>query len=157
MQRTWTLSCEKSEKPLNQGVIMQIEQLIENLSSELKLEAVPQKDKKGLYQLKVGSSTQVSIKELDPGVFFEARILPIPKEGNKEALFIYLMKANLLGQGTGGAAIGIDPSEKFFTLTLTLPFEINYRTFHESLEDYLNYIDYWKEEVTTFMEKGFMQ
>ena len=89
---------------------MQIEQLIENLSSELKLEAIPQKDKNGLYQLKVGSSPQISIKELDPGVFFEARILPIPKEGNKEALYIYLMKANLLHQGTGRGAIGIDSS-----------------------------------------------
>ncbi|MDN3508625.1 MAG: type III secretion system chaperone [Candidatus Neptunochlamydia sp.] len=136
---------------------MQVKQLIEDLSSELKLEVIPQKDKKGFYQLKVGSSPQVSIKELDSGMFFEARILPIPKEGNKEALFIYLMRANFLGQGTGGAAIGIDPSEKFFILTLTLPFEINYRTFHERLEDYLNYIDYWKEEVTTFIKKGFMQ
>ncbi|MDJ0651643.1 MAG: type III secretion system chaperone [Simkaniaceae bacterium] len=133
---------------------MQIEQLIEKLSLELKLETVPQKDEKGLYQLRVGSSPQIFVKELDLGVFFKTHILPIPKEGNKEALFIYLMKANLLGQGTGGATIGMDPSEKFFTLTFTLPSEINYRTFYEGLEDYLNYIDYWKEEVTTFMEKG---
>ena len=60
------------------------------------------------------------------------------------------MKANLLGQGTGGAAIGIDSSEKFFILTHTFPFEINYKTFHESLEDFLNYIDFWKEEITSF-------
>lgn len=130
---------------------MQLERLIENLSSELNLEAVPQKDKKGLYQLKVGSSPQISLRELDPGVFLETRILPIPKEGNKEALYIYLMKANLLGQGTGGGAIGIDPSEKFLTLSLTLPFEVNYKTFHESLEDFLNYIDFWKEEIPTFL------
>lgn len=136
---------------------MQVEQLVENLCSELKLEAVPQKDKNGLFQLKVGSSPQVSIKELDPGAFLSARILPIPKEENKEALFIYLMKANLMGQGTGGATIGIDPSEKFITLTLILSFELSYRIFHESLEDYLNYIDFWKEEITTFMEKGLIQ
>ena len=129
---------------------MQLERLIENLSSELKLGAIPQKDKNGFYQLKVGDSAQVMAKELDPGVFLGAKILPLPKEGNKEALFIYLMKANLLGQGTGGGAIGIDPSEKFLTLSLTLPFEVNYKTFHESLEDFLNYIDFWKEEVVRF-------
>ena len=61
------------------------------------------------------------------------------------------MKANLLGQGTGGAAIGIDPSEKFFTLSEVLEFEVNYKTFHEKLEDFLNYIDYWKEEVPKLM------
>ncbi len=129
---------------------MHLERLIENLSSELKLGAIPQKDKNGLYQLKIGDSPQVMVKELDPGVFLGGKILPLPKEGNKEALFIYLMKANLLGQGTGGGAIGIDPSEKFLTFSLTLPFEVNYKTFHESLEDFLNYIDFWKEEVVRF-------
>ncbi|MEM8727954.1 MAG: type III secretion system chaperone [Chlamydiota bacterium] len=136
---------------------MKIEALIDKLSSELKLEVVPQKDRKDLYTLKIGSSPRVSIKELEPGAFFEARIFPIPKQENKEALFIYLMKANLLGQGTGGAVIGIDHSEKFFSLTLTLPFEIDYRIFHDSLEDYLNYIDYWKEEIAIFIEKGFIR
>ena len=132
---------------------MHIEQLIENLSSELKLKLIPKKDEKGLYQLKIGFSPQISIEELELGVFFQAPILPISQKVNKEDLFIYLMKANLLGQGTGGSVIGIDSSEQFFTLTLILPFEINYRIFHESLEDYLNYIDYWKEEITTFMKE----
>lgn len=129
---------------------MDLDRLVENLASELKLDAIPQKDKKGFYQVKIGGSPTVSLKALEPGVFMTAQILPIPKEGNKEALYIYLMKANLLHQGTGHGAIGIDPSEKFFTLSYTLPFEVNYRTFHEILEDFLNYIDYWKEEVPKF-------
>ena len=129
---------------------MDLDRLIENLATELKLEAAPQKDNKGLYQVKIGTSPTVSIKPLEPGLFMTAQILPIPKEGNKEALYIYLMKANLLHQGTGHGAIGIDPSEKFFTLSYTLPFELNYHTFHEVLEDFLNYIDYWKEEVPKF-------
>lgn len=133
---------------------MQLERLIETLSSEIKIEAIPQKNKDRLYQVKIGSSPQVSIKELDPGVFFRAKILSLPKEGNKEALFIYLMKANLLGQGTGGGAIGIDPSEKFLTLSLALSFEVNYKTFHEGLEDFLNYLDFWKEDVVRFQTQG---
>ncbi|MCB1109387.1 MAG: type III secretion system chaperone [Chlamydiia bacterium] len=126
---------------------MEVERLIEMLAAELKLPAIPQKDKNGAYQLKVNPSVTVSIRELNPGVFLHSTILSIPKEGNKEALFIHLMKANLLGQGTGGAAIGIDEKEKFFTLSQSLPFEVNYKTFHETLEDFLNYIDFWKEEV----------
>lgn len=129
---------------------MDLDRLVENLASELKLGAIPQKDKKGLYQVKIGGSPTVSLKALESGVFMTAQILPVPKEGNKEALYIYLMKANLLHQGTGHGAIGIDPSEKFFTLSYTLPFEVNYRSFHETLEDFLNYIDYWKEEVPKF-------
>lgn len=126
---------------------MDLERLLEMLAVELKLPAIPQKDKNGSYQLKIHPDMIVSVKELDPGVFLQSSILPIPKEGNKEALFIHLMKANLLGQGTGGAAIGIDEKEKFFILSQALPFEVNYRTFHETLEDFLNYIQFWKEEV----------
>jgi len=134
---------------------MEIEQLIEHLSSKLNLSAKSQKDVNGLYQLKIGTSPKISIKQLDPGVFFEAPIHVIPNQQNRETLFIYLMKANLLAQGTGGATIGIDPSEKFFTLTLSLSLEVNHKTFYEKLEDYLNYIDYWKEEITIFLSKGY--
>ena len=126
---------------------MDLERFIETLAEETKLEALLQKDKKGLFQLKIPPLTSISIKELNPGLFFSARIMELPKEGNKEALYIYLMKANLMGQGTGGAVIGITRSEKYLTLSQTLPFEVNYNIFYETLEDFLNYIDYWKEEV----------
>ena len=130
---------------------MELERLIEGLAEELKLDAVPQKDKNGVFQLKMGGLAQVSLSELEPGVFFSARIIELPKEKNKESLFIYLMKANLMGQGTGGSAIGIDASEKYLTLSHTLPFEVNYKTFRETLEDFLNYIDYWKEEIPRYL------
>ena len=126
---------------------MKVERLVEMLATELKLPAIPQKDKNGCYQLKINAEMIVSIKELEPGLFIQSPILPLPKEGNKETLFIHLMKANLLGQGTGGASIGIDENEKHLILSQTLPFEVNYKTFHETLEDFLNYTAYWKEEV----------
>jgi hypothetical protein len=129
---------------------MQAERLLEILAENLHLEAIPQKDKDGIYRLKLPPNFQVGVSELNPGVFFSSLILPIPKEGSKEALFIYLMRANLMGQGTGGGAIGIDPTEKFFTFSQSLPFEMNYQVFKESLEDFLNYITYWQEEIVRF-------
>ena len=129
---------------------MDLDRLIENLATKLKLDAVPQKNKKGHYPLQIGASPEVTVHPLDTGLFMTAKILPIPKEGNKEALFIYLMKANLLRQGTGGGAIGIDKEEQFFTLSYTLPFEVNDQVFYESLEDFLNYVDYWKEEIVKY-------
>ncbi len=65
----------------------------------------------------------------------------------KEDLFIYLMKANFLGQGTGGSAIGLDQDENFLTLSLVLPYDMNYIMFRDALEDFANYIDYWKAEL----------
>jgi hypothetical protein len=68
----------------------------------------------------------------------------------KEDLFIYLMRANLLGQGAGGARIGLDPDEKFLTLSSGLPYEMNYQTFKETIEDFANYLIYWRDEVAKF-------
>jgi len=129
---------------------MHAERLLENLAENLNLDAIPQKDKEGIFRLKLPPDFQIGISELSPGIFFSSIILPIPKEGSKEALFIHLMKANLMGQGTGGGAIGIDPTEKFFTLSQSFTFEMSYQFFKESLEDFLNYISYWKEEIVRF-------
>lgn len=61
-----------------------------------------------------------------------------------------LMKANFLGQGTLGGAIGIDDEEKFLTLSLTLPYDVNQRTFKEAVEDFANILDFWRDEVARF-------
>lgn len=68
----------------------------------------------------------------------------------REDLFIYLMRANLLGQGTGGSRIGLDANEKVLTLSLGLPYEMNYKIFKERFEDFVNFILYWREEIAKF-------
>ena len=65
----------------------------------------------------------------------------------KEELFIYLMRANLLGQATGGCRIGLSQNEKVLTLSLGLPYELNYSVFKEKFEDFVNYLVYWREEM----------
>src|SRR3990167_5969015 len=132
---------------------MHLDQILDPFYEEFKLGAPPQKDNKGNYPLRLSPAYEISLQELKPGIFFSSLIMPLSDEKNKEALFIYLMKANFLGQGTGGNVIGIDQSEKFLTLSLRLPFEVNYKTFKESLEDFINYLDYWREEVVLFERK----
>ena len=118
---------------------MRLEKLLELLVDDLKLGAIPQKDKNDIHQLMLLPDLQIGVSELDPGIFFSSLLLPIPKEGGKEALYIHLMKANLLGQGTGGGSIGIDSTEKYLTFSLTLSFEVSYTIFKESIEDFVNY------------------
>lgn len=129
---------------------MELERLLEILVEQLDLGPVPQKDKQGIHQLKILPDLEVGISELKPGLFLSSLISPIPKEGGKEALYIYLMKANLIRQGTGGGAIGIDPTEKYLTFSLSLSFEVNYNIFKESLEDFVNYVSYWRDEIPRF-------
>lgn len=86
--------------------------------------------------------------DLSPGAALRAPIQEVPK-AKREDLFCLLMRANLLGQGTGENRIGLDTQEKFLTLSLGLPYELNYKTFKDKLEDFINYLVYWKEEIAT--------
>jgi hypothetical protein len=117
---------------------------------EKHLGLVVSKDEKGLlgpYSLPINDEIVVYVKELSPGIVFKSVICPLFGASDREALFSYLMKANYIGQGTGGAIIAIDPEEKLLTLSLVLSYEVNYRIFKERLEEFINYLDYWKSEL----------
>jgi hypothetical protein len=98
---------------------------------------------------------QVQLRDLEPGVSMQADICPCPKT-KQEDLFIFLMRANLLGQGTGGSRIGLDNQEKSLTLSFGLPYEMNYQSFKENFEDFVNYLIYWREEVAKFEKETIM-
>lgn len=120
---------------------------LEKLCTELAI-PLPKLNAQKSYPLNVGDEC-VYIKDLDPGVGLSAKVCEAPKK-KREELFIYLMRANLLGQGTGGSRIGLDGDEKFLTLSLGLPYELNYAAFRETVEDFVNYVIYWREEVAKF-------
>lgn len=120
---------------------------LEKLCKELSINT-PKLNEHKVYPFKLGDEL-VAIKDLDPGMALYAQICEAPKK-KKEDLFIYLMRANLLGQGTGGTRIGLDSDEKFLTLSIGLPYELNYQIFRETIEDFVNYLIYWREEVAKF-------
>jgi len=126
---------------------MDIEGLIHKMVEELHLGDAPNKDKNGFFHLKIQPNLSILIKDLLPGLFVSAKIIELPKEGNNEALYLHLMQANVLGRDTGGGAIGIDITEKHLTLSQILPFAPEYKVFYETVEDFVNYIDYWKQKI----------
>lgn len=109
----------------------------------------PEKDKQGLYELNLGTKHPIILRDLEPGVYFFSRLCSPPVK-NTEQFYLYLMKANFLGQGTGGAVLGLERDQKFLTLSLTLPYEVNYPMFRENLEDFLNYSEYWRTEAENY-------
>ncbi len=126
-----------------------LEPLIRRLAEELELDEVPVREKDSAYQVLLNTDLKIRIQELDPGLAFWARIAPCPKE-KREDIFILLMKANFLGQGTGNNTIALDENENFLTLSSVLPYDMNYKTFKDALEDFANYRDYWKEEIIRY-------
>ena len=123
-----------------------LEQHITQLTADLGLSPPSPKDSTGYLQIQLNDDLAISLKDLSPGFAIVAKLGSI-QSPNQEELFIYLMKANFLGQGTGEQIIGIDPDEKFLTLSYSISYEINYPKFKEILEEFVNYLIYWKGEV----------
>lgn len=124
---------------------MMLKNLLQQLYQDLGLGTVPPADEQKMHHLKI-SFLDISMTDLDPGFYFSSNIGPLPKK-KKEDFLMLLMKANFLGQGTGGAALGLKDDESSLTLSLSLPYEMNYKTFKDSLEEFVNFIDYWKKEL----------
>ncbi|MCF7806240.1 MAG: type III secretion system chaperone [Simkaniaceae bacterium] len=68
-------------------------------------------------------------------------------ENDAEPLLLFLLNANYLGQGTGSSTLGLKPDTQTLTLTMPVEYEISYPEFKDVLEEYLNYYDYWIEEI----------
>jgi hypothetical protein len=100
----------------------------------------------------VVADTPITIQEKTPGFFITTEMTKTPQT-RKEEIFIKLMQANLLGQGTGGGVIGIDKQEKNLTLSLAISYEMNYQMFKETIEDFVNYSMYWQQEVEHLQEE----
>ena len=121
-----------------------LKNLLEQLCQDLGMETVPPVDEQKFHQMKIGTFN-IAMKDLDPGVYFSSNIGPLPKKKTEDFLML-LMKANFLGQGTGGATLGLKEDESFLTLSLSLPYEMNYKAFKDSLEEFANFVEFWKKE-----------
>jgi hypothetical protein len=123
-----------------------LESHIRQLALELEFSDMPLKNEEGFYPLILTEDIALLCKELEPGLLITSPIMTCP-EKFREALFTYLMKANFLGLSTGGAAIGLDAEEKFLTLSRIMPYDINYKTFKEAVEDFANFLELWRNEI----------
>jgi len=126
-----------------------VPKFLDKLCAELSISPVPKMNEKKVFPFRFSAGTVVSVFDLHPGVALQAVISPCPL-AKREDLFIYLMRANLLGQGTGGARIGLDEHEKNLTLSLGLPYEMEYPAFKEAFEDFVNHLIYWRDVVAKF-------
>ncbi|HSX38087.1 MAG TPA: type III secretion system chaperone [Chlamydiales bacterium] len=130
-----------------------VQKFLEKLSTELSTPAAQKAAEKGsdgkTYTFYFAEGTEIDFIDLYPGVEMRGAIAVCPV-GKREDLFLYLMRANLLGQGTGGARIGLDENEKNLTLSLGLPYEMEYRAFKEAFEEFANHLVYWRDVVAKF-------
>jgi len=122
-----------------------VEELLEVLAARLHL-PVPFRKEDTAYHVAITGQHTITAFPLATSFLLWARISACPVQRREECLTL-VMRANFLGQGTGGAVIGLDAEEKYLTLSLTIPYEVEFKTFNELLDDFVNYVDYWREQV----------
>ncbi|MBN2478897.1 MAG: type III secretion system chaperone, partial [Parachlamydiales bacterium] len=131
--------------------IRMTQELIERFVKELAIE-MPEMEKDKSYRISINEKIAFKLWNLEPGFYFHADLDIIPTE-KKEDFFAYVMSANLLGAGTGDNRIGLDNDEKFLTLSYELSYAPKYEEFKEKLEEFVNYISYWKEQILKYKKE----
>lgn len=128
-----------------------LEKLLLKLAEDLELGSCPAKDPKGAYPLPLGEKQLILCSETQEEILLTAPVAALAQERQEEVCTL-LMRANFLGQGTGKSVLGLDESEKTLTLSLVLPYEMDYPSFKASLEEFSNYLGYWQEELAALQE-----
>ena len=127
-----------------------VKSYIEKLQHELKLEESFATEVKDVYAFPVTEEISVLISELPrEGFSLMCTFADCPKEDIEE-LFTEALRANLLGEGTDRAVLGLDEKGEKLTLTRDVDSPVRYEEFRDILEDFLNSIDFWIKEVSSY-------
>ena len=133
-----------------ENITLMLEKILKEFMSHLEL-APPTKDSLGFWILHLHHELRISVKELPQGCYLYSNLVPYPTK-KLEELFVFLMQGNFLGEKTGESTIGLDFEEKFLTLSHVLPYELDYKSFKESIEEFVNFLDYWRDEIEKFLK-----
>jgi hypothetical protein len=119
--------------------------LMEELSKELRMDPPLRPDDDGKYTLFFQPEITVDIADYQTGFSLYCIIGSIP-EANVEAFYTRVLLGNLFGQGTTGAVLGLNDDGKL-TVSREVPYAIEYKGFRDILEDFLNTIEFWQDEI----------
>lgn len=103
-------------------------------------------DENKIYSLDFGKDLVVRYSDLHPGVNFMSILGKLPDK-NREVLVSSLMHLNLFGNGTGGGVFGYSEENKSLTFTTAVPYRLQFGEFKNALEDFVNFVDFWKSEL----------
>jgi Tir chaperone protein (CesT) family len=130
-----------------------LQEFIHKLCDDLEIDTKPTINEKLEYTFSLLDDIELYMIEFEDHAFIRCNIAEL-KDEKKAELLAFLMNENFLGQGTGRTTIGIDESEKNLTLSLLMPYELNYIFFKEKIEDFVNFVYYLRDEITKFFSEN---
>lgn len=130
-----------------------LETLVNQLSSNYQFPIEFFKEPSRHYILKIDQDTALTFRELEKGFLIQSAVDLAPKE-NAEELFLLLLKANFLGQGTKGSYLALNESGETLLFLHEQTNQLNYPQFKEKIEEFVNYLNYWKLRVKEEIKKN---
>lgn len=91
----------------------------------------------------------INLREINGTIELAAELGHCPAAA-KEELLQLLLRGNLLGEGTGDAVLAADTAGQSIRLIQRLPSEQPYGEFMQRLEGFVNYADYWAQQVEKY-------
>lgn len=119
---------------------------MEQLERELDIGEPLARPSAGAYLIPLNNDLSVTVTFFPHGFSLLSEFAETPKE-NEETVYTEMLNANLFGQGTRGATLGMNDRGNLLTISRVVDYNIEYRDFKELIEDFINTIDFWKERV----------
>lgn len=96
------------------------------------------------YLLHISNEIKIEIIPMENGGLFFRSNLFLFLLPDKETVYRHLLEANFLYQSTLGTTLGMDPNEKYITLSKYIYTSVDKTLFWDSLEQFCNAWDYLK-------------
>ena len=125
---------------------MELDTLMEELSRELELDAPLESEVPNVYTLPLDETIAVIVSKTPEGLLLTCTLAPAPHL-HREDFFEELLHANLFGQGTEQAVLGLTDDGNTVTLSHHIKEELSYSTFSDILEDFISSVDFWRGEA----------
>lgn len=122
---------------------------VQTLTKDLELEGSLATQVPGVFQFPLDEDLRIEMSEKPPGFRLFCTLCPVPK-GKEEELYSRCLLGNLFGQGTKGAILGLNEDGSQLTLAQDVDYHAEYKEFKDILEDFINSVDYWREEAQKF-------
>ncbi len=99
----------------------------------------------GAYTIPLEEDVKIAITALPQGFSLNCNVIACPTT-NKELFLTKVLHGNLFGQGTHHAVLGLNENGNLLTLSRVIDYNVDYKDFREALEDFINTVDFWRQE-----------
>jgi hypothetical protein len=123
-----------------------LEKYMTQFEKELELDKPLIRPNPGSYHIPLDDALSITISSSPSGFHLYSEVTEVP-QGNDEIVYTKTLNANLFGQGTRGSVLGLNDRGNMLTISQVVDYNIEYKDFKDIIDDFINTIDFWKDEM----------